>query len=76
MAENIDPTVEANYWRDFYAEQPYYSESYSYEDYEPAYRSGWESFDSTSQLDWKERESLAKERWESEGGATTMRTLA
>ena len=72
MAENIDPTVEANYWRDFYAEQPYYSESYSYEDYEPAYRSGWESFDSTSQLDWKERESLAKERWESEGGATTM----
>ena len=76
MAENIDPTVEANYWRDFYAEQPYYSESYSYEDYEPAYRSGWESFDSTSQLDCKERESLANERWESEGGATTMRTLA
>jgi len=72
IAENIDPTVEANYWRDAYVEQPYYSEDYSYEDFEPAYRSGWESYDPASQLDWQEREAGAKKRWESEGGATTM----
>ena len=72
IAENIDPTVEAAYWRDAYPEQPYYSEDYTYEDYEPAYRSGWESYDPATQLSWKERESDAKKRWESEGGATTM----
>ncbi len=65
IAENIDPTVEASYWRDAYAEQPYYSEDYSYEDNEPAYRSGWESYDPTTQLDWKEREEVAKANWES-----------
>lgn len=72
VAENIDPTVEAAYWRDAYAEQPYYSEHYQYEDYEPAYRAGWESYDATIRSDWKGRESLAKERWESEGGAPKM----
>lgn len=72
VAENIDPTAEGKYWRDAYAEQPYYSDNYSYADDEPAYRSGWESFDSASPSDWKEREAVAKKRWESEGGATTM----
>ena len=72
VAENIDPTVEAAYWRDAYAEQPYYSEHYQYEDYEPGYRAGWESYDATIRSDWKGRESLAKERWESEGGAPKM----
>ena len=72
VAENIDPTIETAYWRDAYAEQPYYSENYQYEDYEPAYRAGWESYDPTVRSDWKDRESIAKERWESEGGAPTM----
>ena len=72
IAEKVDPTVEANYWRDAYLEQPYYSEDHTYEDYEPAYRSGWESYDPAVQLGWKEREAVAKKRWESEGGATSI----
>ncbi len=32
IAEDIDPTVEANYWREAYSEQPYYSEDYTYQD--------------------------------------------
>lgn len=72
VAENIDPTVESAYWRDAYAEQPYYSEKYQYEDFEPAYRAGWESYDPTVRAGWKDRESLAKASWESEGGAPKM----
>jgi hypothetical protein len=72
IAENVDPTAEANYWRDAYVDQPYYSGDYSYDDYEPAYRSGWESYDPASQLEWNEREAVAKSRWESEGGSSTM----
>lgn len=73
IAENVDPTVEATYWRDAYAEQPYYSKEFSYDDYESAYRSGWESFDpSSQQLDWEQREAVARQRWESAGGPSTM----
>jgi hypothetical protein len=72
IAENIDPTVEANYWREAYTDQPYYSDDYTYEDYEPAYKSGWESYDPASPANWKEKEIAARTRWESEGGATTM----
>ena len=46
--------------------------STQYQDYEPAYRAGWESYDPTVRSDWTDRESLAKERWESEGGSPTM----
>jgi len=72
VAENIDPTVEATYWRDAYVEQPYYSDEYKYEDYEPAYRAGWESYDASLHSDFKDREVIARERWESEGGASSM----
>ena len=72
VAENIDPTVESTYWRGAYAEQPYYSEQYSYEDYEPAYRAGWEAYDASLHTSWKDREVVARERWESEGGAPAM----
>ncbi len=72
IAEDIDPTVEANYWRDAYSQQPYFSEDYSYDDYEPAYKSGWESYDPAKPSSWQEREAVAKQNWETEGGATTM----
>ncbi len=43
-AEDINPTHEGSYWRDNYASRPYVMASYSYGEYEPAYRYGWESF--------------------------------
>ena len=38
----IDPTAEEAYWRENYDTQPYYETCYIYEDYHPAYRTGWE----------------------------------
>src|SRR5271170_477370 len=43
VAESIDPTVEDGYWRDNYAHRPYYNQATSYDEYQPAYRYGWES---------------------------------
>lgn len=40
--EMINPTVEDAYWRDQYAREPYTDGSLSYEDYSPAYRTGYE----------------------------------
>ncbi len=72
IAEDLDPTVEATYWRNAYAGRPYYSEDYSYEDYELAYQSGWEAYDPAIGLDWTSREVEARKRWEAVGGDTTM----
>ncbi|HYC46331.1 MAG TPA: hypothetical protein VED01_12730 [Burkholderiales bacterium] len=43
VAEHFDPTAEEAYWRDAYAREPYYQSGMSYDDYQPAYRLGWES---------------------------------
>jgi hypothetical protein len=42
IAEMIDPTAEEAYWRENYDTQPYYEKGYTYDDYHPAYRIGWE----------------------------------
>ena len=42
MAEAVDPTIEDAYWRDNHATRPYATGT-SYEEFEPAYRYGWES---------------------------------
>ncbi len=72
IAESYDPTVEDAYWRDQYTARPYYNESYPYEHYQPAYQSGWESFDADADDDWTTREAIARQRWENEGGAEYM----
>ena len=43
VAEHYDPTAEEAYWRDAYAREPYYQSGMTYDDYDPAYRLGWES---------------------------------
>jgi hypothetical protein len=42
-AEAVNPTAEDAYWRENYQSRPYYTSDYSYDDYSPAYRYGYES---------------------------------
>ena len=42
IAEKIDPTAEEAYWRTQYTREPYYERGYTFDDYYPAYRTGWE----------------------------------
>lgn len=44
ISESVDPTEDA-YWRDEYTRRPYYRSGRRYEDYEPAYRLGYRSFE-------------------------------
>jgi len=41
--EAIDPTLETEYWRQNFRNRPYYQRDKTFDDYEPAYRYGWES---------------------------------
>lgn len=43
-AERVNPTVEDEYWRSNYASRPYVEKERSYEDYQPAYRTGYEGY--------------------------------
>jgi hypothetical protein len=64
VAENIDPTVENEYWREHHTSRPYYQTSHDYETYEPAYRMGWESYD--PDVPFEDREVELQQRWEAE----------
>lgn len=43
VGEAVNPTAEDAYWRDNYKNEPYYNTQYSYDDYSPAYRTGYEA---------------------------------
>jgi len=43
-AEAVNPTAEDAYWRENYASQPWVERSYTYDDYQPAFRSGYEGY--------------------------------
>ena len=43
-AELIDPTAENAYWEKKYRDEPYYEAGREYADYEPAYRTGYQSY--------------------------------
>ena len=38
----VDAGIEESYWREHFATEPYYDPTYSFEDYLPAWRTGWE----------------------------------
>ena len=42
--EAIDPTVEDTYWQSNYSTQPWVEKTYTYEDYKPAFRTGYEGY--------------------------------
>jgi hypothetical protein len=44
VAEEINPTVEDEYWQSNYPSRPYAEASYTYDDYSPAYRTGYQGY--------------------------------
>ncbi len=67
VAENINPTVEDAYWRGEHRNRPYYEAGRTYEDdYQPAYRYGWETRARHSGRRFDEAESDLRQGWEKE----------
>ena len=42
MTERVNPAVEEAHWRKHFLREPYYERGYSFDDYLPGYRTGWE----------------------------------
>ncbi len=70
--EAIDPTRETSYWRENYKNRPYYKQDRSFDDYEPAYRYGWESASRPENRNRKfdEVEGDLERGWDKTKGAT------
>jgi len=65
VAENIDPTVERDYWSKNYNQRPYYETGMTYEsDYGPAYQHGWESRSRYTGRKFDEVEPELRNDWE------------
>ncbi|HET7041921.1 MAG TPA: glycine zipper domain-containing protein [Gemmatimonadales bacterium] len=63
IAEGINPTEEETYWRENYRTRPYARPDRTYEDYEPAYRYGWESRARYGNRNWDEVEPELGRNW-------------
>ncbi len=44
IGEAVNPTEETLYWRESYQNEPYYNVMYTFDDYDPAYRAGYEGY--------------------------------
>lgn len=63
IAEGINPTAEDAYWRENYQSRPYAKAGSSYDDYQPAYRYGWESRARYSDRKWEDVEPELGRNW-------------
>jgi hypothetical protein len=70
IAEGINPTVEDAYWRENYRTRPYVDSTRSYEDYQPAYKYGWESRARHGNSRWEDVESDLERGWDKARGAS------
>lgn len=71
-AEEIDPTVETGYWRDHYLKRPYSPAEAVFEQYEPAYRYGWESAAYHREKHFTDVEAELARAWERRKGRSSL----
>lgn len=81
VGERVNPTVEDAHWRENYTNEPYHKQAHGYEDYEPAYRTGYEArarhadstFDEVEddlRLDYEKRKGNSRLGWDDAKPAT------
>jgi hypothetical protein len=74
VAETLDPTVEDDYWRQNYSNRPYVERDYTYDDYSPAYRTGYEGYSTYSQqgMSYQDAEPHLRQRYEQDYGSSRL----
>jgi hypothetical protein len=71
--EAIDPTIEDAYWRENYVHEPYYEQGRSYDDYAPAYKTGYEGRSKFSGRSFEEVERDLESNYNRNKGASKLR---
>jgi len=63
-AESVNPTFEDNHWRESYTTRSYADPNLQYEDYQSAYRIGYEGYDRSTDQNFYEAEPQLKRDYE------------
>jgi hypothetical protein len=71
-AEAIDPTAEDAYWRENHPRQEWADQDYTYDDYRPAYRVGYQTAAEGRGRTYDDVESDLERRWESDKGESRL----
>ena len=72
IAESIDPSVEDAYWRENFKTRPYADSGSSYEQYEPAYRYGVDSFSGYPGRSFEDVEGDLSRDWDDKRGTSSL----
>ena len=73
VGERIDPTGETEYWKREHQTRPYFDKSRTWDDYEPAYKYGWESRTQHRDRSWDTNlESDLERGWEKAKGKSAL----
>ena len=72
IGEKIDPTVEDTHWRTTYSKEPYYQSGLSYDDYAPAYRTGYEGRARNADRSFEDVEDDLEANYNSTKGASRL----
>lgn len=70
IAAGIDPAAEEAHWEKEHPSQPHYASEFSFKDFEPAYRLGWQLFAPGASFEAVEKD--LKEQWEIEKGSSGL----
>ena len=72
VSQAFNPKAEDAYWRDNYNRAPGYIDGYTYDDYAPAYRTGYEAFGNHRGTTFEAAESTMRSDWERTKGASRL----
>lgn len=67
-----DPALEDNYWRENHASRPYAQKDVGYDDYQPAYRAGVESYNQNPNRSFDEIEPELGSNWNRQRGKSSL----
>jgi hypothetical protein len=70
--EALNPTVENAYWEENWRKEGYVEPNATYQDYEPAYRQGYEAYGSQKYRNFNEGESDFARMWEERKGESRL----
>ena len=72
VAEQIDPTVEAAYWKDNYSSRPYVEQGSSFDDYGPAYGYGVDAYSRYPGRAFEDVEPNLSRDWDTVRGSSSL----
>ena len=72
VGEAVNPTAEDTYWRDQYSREPYYAKDYTYNDYAPAYRTGYEARSEHANRSFDDIDADLQRKYDATRGESTL----